>query len=74
MEVRGVEQDIIPYVRQLVLHSVAVEGWIIDSNVLDGPGKGMWPPTHNWGIVQFGMMTLGVGKVINVGRFPEMFL
>ena len=30
MEVRGVEQDFIPYIGQLVLTIVPVEGWIID--------------------------------------------
>ena len=31
MEVRGFEQDLIPYVGQLVLANVSIEGWVIDS-------------------------------------------
>ena len=32
MEFRGIEQDIIPYVGQLELANVPIEGWIIDSD------------------------------------------
>ena len=34
----------------------------------------MWLPIHYEEIVQYGMMTWGVGKVINQGRCTEMFL
>ena len=44
VEVRGVQQDLIPYVGHMVLPNVPVEGWIIDPYVhslLECPGKGM---------------------------------
>ena len=44
VDVRGVEQDLIPYVGQWVLANVPVEGWIIDPyehSLLDGPGQGI---------------------------------
>ena len=44
MEVRSAEQDLIPYVGQLVLLNASVEGWIIDNyihSLLDGSGEGM---------------------------------
>ena len=44
VEVRGVEQDLIPYVGQLVLANVPIERWIIDPyehGLLDDPGNGM---------------------------------
>ena len=56
MEVRIAEQDLIPYVGQLVLPNVHIEGWSIDSyehGLLDGPGNGMSFPTHHGEIVQF---------------------
>ena len=40
----GAEQDLIPYVRQLVFSNVPVERWIIDPDVhclLHGPGDGI---------------------------------
>ena len=49
---RCVEQDLIPYVVELVLPNVPIEEWIIDN-----PGKGMQLPTHNGEAVQFSMMT-----------------
>ena len=60
MEVRGVEQDLMPYVGQLALPNVPIEGWIIDpyaDSLLDGPGKDMLLPTNNGEIFQFDMMT-----------------
>ena len=39
-ELCGVKQDLIPYVGQLVLPNVPVEGWVIDPDkhgLLDGP-------------------------------------
>ena len=77
VEVSGVEQDLIPYVGQVVLPKVPVKRWIIEPYVhslLGGPGEGMWPPTNNGEIVQVSMMTWGVGMVINGGRCPEIFL
>ena len=35
MEGRGIEQDLIPYVGQLELGNVPVEGWSIDPDVHD---------------------------------------
>ena len=61
---------------QLALPNVPAEGWAIDPyihSVLDRPGKGMGLPTHNREIVQFGMMTRGVGMTRNGGRCPKMF-
>ena len=34
MEVRDIEQDLLPYVRQLKLANVPIEGWIIDLDVM----------------------------------------
>ena len=51
VEVRGVECDRMPYVGQLVLPSVPVEGWIIDPYVhslLDGPYKGYVTSYTQW--------------------------
>ena len=49
IEVRGIEQDLIPYVGQLELANVPTEGWIIDPNIhslLDGSYNVMYlPPT-----------------------------
>ena len=45
MEVRGVEQDIIPYVGQLLLANVPVQGLIIhpyEHSLRDGPGNGCY--------------------------------
>ena len=77
VEVRGVEQDLMSSVGQLVFPSAAVEGWITNPYVhslLDSAGKVMGLPTHNGEILQFGVMTCGVGMVINGGRCPEMFI
>ena len=44
VEVRNVEQDLIPDVGQLVLSNVPVMGWIIDPyehSLLDSPSDGM---------------------------------
>ena len=44
MDVRGVEQDLISYVGQLVVANVPIKGWIIDSyehGLFDGPSEGM---------------------------------
>ena len=73
---RGVEKDCILYVGQLVLLNVPVERWIInpyEHSFLDSPGKGMCLPTHSGKIVQFGMMTWGVGMAMNWGRYSKMF-
>ena len=55
VEVRDVEQDITPYVGQLVLANVPVERWIIDPyehSLLNGPCNGMtpYPPWGTWTI------------------------
>ena len=42
------------------LPNIPVEGWIInpqEHSLLDGPSNGMCLPTHNGGIIQFGMMS-----------------
>ena len=47
LEVGGVEQDLIPKMRQMKLTSVSAEGWIIDPDIhslLDGPCN-----VHKWG-------------------------
>ena len=44
VEVMVVDQDLIPYMGQLVLSNVPVKRWIIDPymhRLLDGSGKGM---------------------------------
>ena len=41
---------------------------------LDGPGNGLQLPTHYGEIVQFGIMTLGVGIVIDGEGCSEMLL
>ena len=73
LEVRGVKQDLIPYVRQLELPKAPVKGWIIDPNVLNGTCHVVWLPTHN-GDVFFhpGMLTCDVGMVTDGGRSPEI--
>ena len=60
VEVRGAEQDLIPYVEQLVYFSVPVEGWVIvlyEHSFLDGPNNGMQLSIYSGEILQFGMMT-----------------
>ena len=77
VEIRDIEQDLIPYVRQLVLADVPIEGWIIDSDVhglLDSSCDVVCLPTHNGEVVNPGMMTCGVGMVMDGERGPEMFL
>ena len=52
--VKGVEQDLIPYVGQLVLAKINIEGWIIDPyehSLLGGPRNSTGES------IQFGMMT-----------------
>ena len=54
IKIRGVEQDLIWYVGQLVLLNVLVKRCHIDPYVhslLDGPGEGMGLPTNNGEIV-----------------------
>ena len=44
VEVKGVELDLILYMRKLVLANVPIEGWVIDSyehGLLDGSVTGM---------------------------------
>ena len=56
MDIKGAEEDPIPYVRQLVLTNVSVEGLIIDTyenSLLDGPSNDWVFPTHNGEFVQF---------------------
>ena len=77
LEVRGVEQDLIPYVRQLKLSNNPIKVWIIDPDIhglLDGPCDVVRLPNHNGEVVCHGMMTCGVGMFINRGRIPEVFL
>ena len=77
VEVRGAEQDHIPNKGQLVLANAPITGWFIDSyehGLLDGPGNGMSLPTHHGENVQFGMVTRGVGTVIDKAKCPEMLL
>ena len=60
LEVRSVEQGLIPYVGQLEHPSVPVERWVIDPNIpglLDGPCDVLRLPTHSEDIVHTGMMT-----------------
>ena len=62
----------IPSLGYLVLPSVPVEGWIIEPcvhSLLDGPSEGIWLPSNSGLIVQFIMMTWGVGMVI-IGKVP----
>ena len=54
------EQDWIPYMGQLVLANVPVDGWIIDHyehSLLDGSGKGIWLPVYYGETFQYGMVT-----------------
>ena len=54
-----------------------IEGWIIDPYVhglLDDPYDVVCLSTHNGEGVQPGVMTHGVGMVIDGGRGPKMFL
>ena len=70
-EVRGVEQDFIPYGGQLKLPNVSIEGWIIDLDVHglhDGPCDVVQFHTHNGEVVQTSMMTCGVRRVTDGGR------
>ena len=60
LQIRGVEQDIIPYVGQCVLSNVPIERCIIQPYVhslLEGSGEGMWLLIHNVEIVQCSTMT-----------------
>ena len=77
MEVRGVEQDLIPYVGQLELPKVPVEGWVIDPDVhglFCGLCNAVQLSDHNGQVVHLCMMTCDMGMVIDRGRSPEMFL
>ena len=59
LEVRVVEQHLIPYVEQLVLSNVPGKRWVFDPyahSLPDGPGETMYPPTHNGEIFQLDMM------------------
>ena len=76
VEVRGVEWNLNPYVKHLVLATVPAEGWTIDLykyGLLYGPSDGMHLPNHYGEIFKFGMMTWGSGMVINLA-FPQRFL
>ena len=76
LEVRGIEQDLIPYVRQLELPTVPVEEWAIHPDLhghLDGPCDVVQLPAHIGEFFHPDMMTCDVGMVIDGGRSPEMF-
>ena len=76
MEVRGVEQDFIPCVGQLVPANVSFEGWIIDPDVrglLDGPCGVGYLSTHYAEVFHADMMTHNVGMVIEGGRSSKVF-
>ena len=77
LEVWCVKQNLIPYMGQLLLLNVIIEGWIIDHDIhvlSDGPFNVVRLPAHNGEIAHPAVMTCGVGIVINGGRSPEMFL
>ena len=66
VEGRGIKQVLIPYVRQMELANVPIEGWIIDPvihGLLDGLCNVMHLPTHYGKGIHPGMMTCGVGMV-----------
>ena len=68
---RHIKQECIPYVGQLKLVNVHIEGWIIDPDVYGlygGPYDDVYLPTHNGEVVHLCVMTCGVGMVINGGR------
>ena len=71
MEVRGVEQELIPYVEQLKLPNVAVEEWIIDPDIHSHCHyDGLLFPTYNGEVVHPGMMACGDGMIIDGGKEP----
>ena len=73
----GVWNDLIPYVGQLVLANVPVEGWVnypYEHGNLDSSNDSRLLPTNYGEMAQFGMMTWGVGMVIDGGRYSEMLL
>ena len=77
LDIKGVEQDLIPCMGQLKLPKVPDEGWIIDPNIhdiLDGTCYVVSLPTHNGEVVHPGMMPYGISMVIDGGRSPKVFL
>ena len=76
MEVRGVEQNLFPYVGQLVLANVPLEAWIIDlmniaSLIVLARACGSLP---QWKNCPIRYDDLSVGIVINGARCLKMFL
>ena len=75
VEERVIELDPIPYVGQLEIANVPVEGCIIDHNVhglLYFTCDAVHLPTH-YGVVHIGVMTCGVSMVTDGRRVPKMF-
>ena len=71
VEGRGVEQDLIPYVGQLELVNIPVEGWIIDPYVcglLDFTSDVVYLPTHYKEAVHTDVITSDIGMVIDGRR------
>ena len=76
LESRGIEQDLIPYMGKIELANVPIEQWIIDPDehgLLDGPCDVVQLSSHYGEAVHTGVMTCGVGMVIDGGRCPKIF-
>ena len=76
VEGRGIKQDLIPYVGQLILPMLLLEGWIIDPDVnslLDGPCDVECLPIHYGEVVHTDVITHDIGMFIDRGGVPEVF-
>ena len=75
VESRGIKQDFIPYVGQLELANVPIEGWIIDPDEhgpLNDPWDVLWLPTFCGEVFYPSVMICGVGMVIYGKKGPWM--
>ena len=77
MDGRGVLQDLIPYVGQLVLPQIPIVGRVIDSyehGFLDSPGNTMCLPTHNGETVYTDAVLVRMIMLVNGGGSPKVLL
>ena len=75
MEVRGIKQDLIPYVgnQELQWFYWGMEQWPDIHGLVDGPCDVVYLPTHYGEVVHPGVKISGVGMVIDGQGGPEMF-